>query len=695
MLHLDHHISLDKEAIQSPNLAERFGEVDRRRIGNYIYEGYQQDCQSRQAWLRRNEAAMDLALQLQKDKSFPWPGASNVTFPLITISALQFHSRAYPALVQSPDIVQCQVFAPDPDGQKTARAERVSRHMSWQIGEQDQSWEEQQDRLLISVPIVGCAFKKSYYSGKVGHNLSDLVMAKDLVVNYFAKSVETEARKTHIIQKHRNEIYQNVVLGAYCNVLECSWYKSPSSPENTDEARNKRTGQTEPEASLETPFVLLEQHVSLDLDGDGYAEPYIALIEETSHELLRLVTRFDREEDITRLPDGTIVEIRATEYFTKYGFIPSPDGGIYDLGFGILLGPLNESVNTIINQLVDAGTMQNLGGGFLGRGVKIRGGTTGFSPLEWKRVDSTGDDLRKNIVPIPANEPSHVLFQLLGLLIDYTNRISGATEMLAGQNPGQNTAATTSNQMVEQGMKIYSAIFKRMWRSMKAEFQKLYLLNAVHLSDQPGTPGSNLASRADYLEPPDTIRPAADPNVVSDAMRAQQAQILSQRAVSVPGYDIEKVERHLLKALKIPGGESLYLGPQKTGPLPNAKVQIEQIKQQIAMAKIKQEAQEFTIKMMEQHDLQEAQIAQLESMAMKLAAEAKGIDTGHQIAAINTMIAAQRQNNDALMSRINAMIKGAEVAHNASIDEGTMERMAGQSSNGGDAALSGGTSGGA
>src|SRR6185312_4127003 len=500
-----------------------------------------------------------------------------------------------------------------------------------------------------------------------------------LVINYYAKSVETEGRKTHLIKKHRNDIYQSVKLGAYCDILDCAWYNSPSNPTTTDDRKNVRAGQEEPEPSTETPFLFLEQHVSLDLDGDGYAEPYIALVEETSHELIRLVARFDREEDITRLPNNEIVSIKPIEYFTKYGFIPSPDGGIYDLGFGIFLGPLNESVNTLINQLVDSGTMQNLGGGFLGRGIKIRGGTTGFSPMEWKRVDSTGDDLRKNIVPIPVNEPSHVLFQLLGLLIDYTNRISGATEMLAGQNPGQNTAATTSNQMVEQGMKIYSAIFKRVWRSMKEEFKKLYLLNAVHMSDS----GNQLATRADYLDPPDSIRPAADPNVVSDTVRAQQAQILAERARSVPGYDIEKVERHLLKSLHISGGESFYIGAQKTGPLPNPKVQIEQIKQQIAMAKIKQEADEFTIKMMEQHDLQEAQIAQLESMAMKLAAEAKGIDTGHQIAAINTMIAAQRQNNDALMSRINAMIKGAEVAHHASVDEGTMGRMANAPSNAG------------
>ena len=178
-----------------------------------------------------------------------------------------------------------------------------------------------------------------------------------------------------------------------------------------------------------------------------------------------------------------VQSITPEQYFTKYPFIPSPDGGFYDLGFGILLGPLNESINTIINQLVDAGTMANTAGGFFSRSVKLRGGNTAFNPLEWKHVDSTGDDLRKGIVPLPVREPSQVLFTLMQLLINYGERIGGAVDILTGQNPGQNTPAETTRTMAEQGMKIFNGIYKRTYRSLKLEFRKIYRLNQINVTN--------------------------------------------------------------------------------------------------------------------------------------------------------------------------------------------------------------------
>ncbi len=215
----------------------------------------------------------------------------------------------------------------------------------------------------------------------------------------------------------------------------------PLSDKSTLDA-DRRTGKNAPEGNTNTPFTCLEQHCWLDLDDDGYAEPYVVTIEENSQAVLRIVSRWDREEDVERDSKNRIISINPMEYFTKIPFIPSPDGGIMDIGFGVLLGPLNESVNSAINQMFDSGTLSNTAGGFLGRGAKIRGGVYQFAPFSWNRVDSTGDDLRKNIFPLPVREPSAVMFQLLGMLIDYTNRISGATDMLTGVNPGQNTPAS-------------------------------------------------------------------------------------------------------------------------------------------------------------------------------------------------------------------------------------------------------------
>ena len=260
MLKLEKNIKLTKEVIQSANLTSHFEEADLQRIGNFVVDGYKADKQSRYKWERRMEAAMDLALQLQKDKTFPWQNASNVAFPLITIATLQFHSRAYPTLISGTDLVKMRVTGTDPSSAETDRAVRIGRHMSYQLLEEDQAWEEQQDRLLINVPIVGSAFKKSYYDAVEGHNISELVMAKDFVLDYFAKSVETARRKTHVVLKFRNEIYEKVKLDAYRNVLEEGWYKTDAAPAPTTQNSDVRKGISPPQGDSETPYTFLEQH---------------------------------------------------------------------------------------------------------------------------------------------------------------------------------------------------------------------------------------------------------------------------------------------------------------------------------------------------------------------------------------------------------------------------------------------------
>src|SRR5260221_3829110 len=254
------------------------------------------------------------------------------------------------------------------------------------------------DRMILNNDIVGTPFKKSYMSPERGYPVSETVLARYLVMDYYSKSVESCLCKTQIISLNRNEIYERCAAKLFRDVRQEAWFAAPAqvpSP-NTQEAKQNQRQGTNPSMPDElTPFTCLEQHRWMDLDGDGYMEPYIVTIEYNSKCVLRLVAR--TEWDDVEQEGGKILRIRSTEYFTKYGFIPSPDGGIYDVGFGILLGPLNESSSAIINNLVDTGTMKNTAGGFLGRGVKIRGGVYTFAPLEWKRVDSTGDDLHKSI----------------------------------------------------------------------------------------------------------------------------------------------------------------------------------------------------------------------------------------------------------------------------------------------------------
>ena len=689
MLKLDKYLTLDESAIESPNLCDRFSADDLQRIGNHVFEGYQRDKQSRWKWERRTQAAMDLAMQVQKVKTFPWPNCSNIAFPLVTIAALQFHSNAYPAIVQGTDVVKCRIIGEDPSGQKKARANRISTHMSWQVLEEDVSWEEQQDRLLINVPIVGTAFKKSYFDAEKNYCTSELVLAQDLVIDYWAKSVETCPRKTHVIPLFRNRVHSDIERKVFRDVREEGWYSNMPvrQADATQERVDNRQGVTPPRPDETTPFVGLEQHCDLDLDNDGYAEPYIITIEENSRAVLRIVTGFDREADIERTRDGGIISIRRMEYFTKFTFIPSPDGGIYDVGFGVLLGPLNEATNSLINLLVDAGVMSVTGGGFLGKGAKIRGGNYTFTPLEWKRMDSTGDDLRKSIVPLEVREPNAVLFQLLGLLIEYTNRIAGTTDTMVGENPGQNTPAETMRTMVAEGRKVYNSIHKRIWRAMKEEFKKRYILNGLYMPVRRSYGAGKMALREDYLGNPDDVVPAADPNVTSDGMMLVQAQALKAASMQTPGYDMEEVERRYLRALKIDGIDQVYLGVKKTGMPEDPKLQIAKLKHQGEMAWLENETRQFVMSLMEEQRMNNAQIAKIQAEIQTMQLDVQGDAEDRKVAMMQSILKTLEGRNNLILKQMDVLIKDLEVkrarAEAGSDDGGNVRRLAGPPSNGG------------
>jgi len=680
-------LSINTDLIQSSNLTDRFNRDDMAALGHRIWEGFMRDKGSRMTWERRNEAAMDLAMQVQKAKTFPWPGSSNVVFPLVTIAALQFSARSYANIINGTDIVRYRVAGADPTGALKQRAERLGRHMSWQVLEQDECWEEQHDRMLINLGIVGTNFIKTYYSPDKACVTGQLVSARDLVVNYWARSVDEAPRVTQILPLSQNEIYTRATRDLFDkHVLESEWYNSP--PQHTQVydvqqiKKDQRQGSTPPNEDPDAPFLFLEQHLWLDLDQDGYAEPYIATIEAASHNVCRLVSRIDREEQVDRR-GGKISHICPTKYYTKYGFIPSPDGGFYDLGFGTFLGPINESVNSIINQMVDHGTLQNSIGGFLGRGFKIRGGVYQMAPWEFKRVDSYGDDIQKNLVLFPERKPSQVMFPLLELLIDYANRVAGTVDPLVGENPGQNTPASTFQGMQEQGLQIYSMIFKRVWRSMKEEFQQRYELNRVHLDvvQTFGDGGKELIKREDYIAPSDLLAPVADPNVTSTSLRLQQATSILEAAVKVPGFDIKEAARDWVKAMRHPEPERIYPGPDKVPPLPNPKMQVEEVKLKGKQMQFQHQGQMESIKLMEQRRLNNAKILQLTAQAAQLAEEAKGAQGARALAAIELALKALNDHNVMLNGRISAL--GALTHDDDGSDKGGMGGVASPSGDAG------------
>ena len=653
------------DLVYEANIAELLCKEDLATIGLTIVKDFENDLISRSSWEKRTEASLKLALQVAETKNFPWPNASNVKFPLITIAALQYHARSYPVLIDGDLPVKCRVVGDDKDGLRALRSTRVEQHMSYQLLEEDEDWESEMDKVLITQPIIGCAFKKTYYDPIRKHNISENVLAKDLVVNYWTKSLETANRVTHILQMSKNEIYERVARGLWCDVSEGRQqsFSSVMTGNGLQSAQDKAQGMSPPEPNdTSTPIEILEQHCHIDFDDDGYAEPYIVYVRRDNKTVARIVARYT-DADIERNDKDVILSIKAEQYFTKYPFVPSPDGGFYDLGFGVLLGPLNESINTIVNQLVDAGTMSNTAGGFLSRGIKLRGGNYSFNPMEWKHVDTTGDDLRKGIVPLPVREPSQVLFTLLNLLINYGERIGGSVDILSGQNPGQNTPAETTRTMAEQGMKIFNGIFKRTHRSLKQEFRKLYRLNQIFVTDNTqyvsNAKSQGIVLASDYDGPVTDVMPTADPSVTSDAQRVAQANVVAQRVAATPGlYNRYESEYTLLKAMKITNIDKILpdpKGPNAVPPPQNPKIQIEQMKMQAKQAESELAMKMGLLKLMSEAELNQAKIE-------KLKAEAESIKVGvategekMRIQEINSQIALQRERREGILGSIETM----------------------------------------
>ena len=666
-----------EELLRSPNIAEMMDDEELSSLGQVMMNDINLDLNSRIEWEERNERANKLALQVVEKKTFPWPGASNVKFPLITIAAMQYHSRAYPALISNNEVVKCKVYGKDDDGEMHKRADRISRHMTYQVMEEDEGWEENTDKTLLVQAISGTAIKKSYFDPVKGHNVSELVLPNDFVVNYYTKSIPESPRVSHRILLSSNDLHERQVRGLFLKINDEPPPTTPSQSMLTN-AREDAQGVRMPTGDPDTPFEFFETHFWHDFDEDGYKEPYIAYIRRDTSKIYRIVARYF--EDSIEYHNGEIIRIKPEQYFTKYGFVPSPDGGFYDLGYGVLLGPTNDSVNTIVNQLIDAGTMSVTGGGFLGRGVKIKGGDYSFKPHEWKRVDSTGDDLRANIFPLPIRDPNGVSFQLLQLLINYGERIAGATDIMTGVSPGQNTPAETSRNTMEQGMKVFNGIYKRTWRAMKEEFQKLYRLNQLYLPSEPVEFEYNnelsFVLPDDYSMDMKLVKPAADPNVVSDSQRQMQAQAVLQLATSTGGFNMYEVQKRYLDALKVSAIDQILpdpKGPNAIKPGPSEKMQIEKMKNDERQMNHQLRFKLGIAKLMQEAELQQAKITELQAKAVLELEQADGVKSGHAIAMLEAQIGAKRAHVDGILKSIEMMTNLEKEANNAPTGMGTME----------------------
>lgn len=571
------------------NLAEDLDEEKLSQIASRCLQDYEIDDKSRAEWLDKSKEALELAMQVCEQKNFPWENAANVKFPLLTVAALQFHARAYPSVISGNQVVKGQVTGEDPDGAKADKAKRISRFMSWQLLEEMDGWEEGVDRLLICLPIIGCMFKKTCFDTANKVNRSELIFPQDLVINYKAKSLSTVPRITHRFTLYPQQIIEKQMQGEYLDI---------DLPFGHD-------------VDVEEPQEMLEQHCLIDLDKDGYKEPYIATLHKETGKLLRLVSSYDKDTifvkqgdvlfslydletmmGITDFSELKLARIAPVPYFTKFSFIPSPDGGIYDLGFGQILLPISASVDTTINQMLDAGTLQNTGGGFVSKSLMTdKKGEIRFVPGEYKPVDNlTGGAIRDAIYQFQHQGPSAATFQLLGLLIQSAKDMTTVQDIMVGGDQQEETATTTLSR-VDQGMKLFTAIYKRVYRSLKDEYKKLKRLNRIYLpvSQYFRVLDSGIIEKiglADFQGDDTDVQPIADPTIASLPMKLAKAKLLKEVSAGNPLYNQREVERRFLEAVEEPNIDAILLTEEQMKQPPDPKLLEVQGKLELIAAQI-------------------------------------------------------------------------------------------------------------
>lgn len=592
-------LNLPQEFYLANNICDLLKDEKIDSIGQSLLQQITDDINSRSDWLEANDKWMELVTQVLQKKTYPWVDASNIKFPLIATASVQFHARAYPALLGTNKPVKVRTIGRDPQGLKQQRAGRVGTYLSYQVTDYMEDWVEDMDRLLFILPIIGSLYKKTYFDEAKGQTVSELIHPRDFIINYDAKNIK-DARKTHRLWLMPNTVKSMQLRGLYRDIPDEEEFPA-QAPKVSSEVGDKIQGKQNP--GKVDDFALqefYEVHCLLDLDEDGYKEPYIVTLRQQDGKVYRIVANYD--ENNMEYIDETLVEVTPKDYFTHYMFLPDPESKTHGMGFGTMIGPMNEAVNSLINILMDAGHLHSLGGGFLSRGVRIQGGAVKFRPSEWKVVNSTGDDLRKGVFPLPTKEPSMVLFQLLGLLIEAGKDLSSVQDQMVGRSPGQNQPYATTEAVMEQGMKVFNGIYKRIYRALSKEFKKIYNLtrehpdldlymNVLDLDGQEATAAAQMPDLAtqqpmgeekvmqflasDFNFSDHDIQPTAEPDMISEMEKIMKARSLEQKRAQ--GFPLN-VEAILRRSLEAEGHENIDELMNVPPPQLPPDVQLEQAK---------------------------------------------------------------------------------------------------------------------
>lgn len=481
----------------------------------------------------RNEKlrqANEEALQIYKPKTFPWKGAASVKYPLITNACIDFASRIFPAVWKDGDVAQTKYYS---DNKDYAAGERIAKYLNYYLAERIPAWPDNLDKLTTALPINGLMLKKVYFDPEVMAVRSDLVFPQDMFVPNEAACLKDAPYYFHRYTATRQSIVSLIRSGV--------WYADEEDfPENEQAGEaviSDATVRVEDKttSNFSDVFEVIEGYINWDMDGDGFAEPYIVTFVPQAAEVVRIVPRYG-EDSVIKNVEGKIYKITPDDYFVEYPFMQSPDGSMYALGIGELLLSINQAVDTSINQLLDAGTLNNTGGGWISKSIRLQQGQNTVSPGEWKTVNSFTGKLADNILPNPKSEPSATTFELLKTLIDAGARIAGAQQITDIQIPS-NLSATSSMAIIENGMVGLKSVYKRFHRALTQELRLIlgWIAKYPNVQEYQMITGQG-ASVTDF-EQLGSIIPVSDPNLITTISKATKAQQLLEMAQQqlIPG----------------------------------------------------------------------------------------------------------------------------------------------------------------
>lgn len=454
-----------KKLVESDNIADDLDDDKLREIADQVIEGLDEDELSMEDWLCDAKKAMDLTDIKREEKNFPFKGAANVKYPLTTLAVVQFTSRTLPELIKNGDVCRYKVVGTYNE-LKDRKGRRISAHLNYQILEQMPNWLDERDRLLSQLAVVGTCYVKTWYDPITQLNKSELMPFDLIKINDNIKSIEDAYRISQYLYYKKKDILEHIRYDLWRDI-DLEMLHEDNDPEDKD------------------TYEFVEQHCYLNLlndDENDMPQPYIVTIHKKSREVMRIVARFD-VKDVKYNKKGKIKCITPQHYFTDYHFIPSPRGKFHSLGYGTLLLDTNAMANSLLNQILNCGTLSMTQGGFYNKELRIRADDFVVEPGEWIPSDApSAGTLKDSLVPFSYSPPSPVLFDLLSVLLESGKELSSSTEALTGNQDGTNVSPNTLMSLIQEGMRPTVAIQRRIFRGFKKELQKMVRLNAQYLS---------------------------------------------------------------------------------------------------------------------------------------------------------------------------------------------------------------------